>query len=101
MLNTEVIPVEVFVAQVMATKLVSQITDSWPLKSESILDVVVKHFHDLGIYSVSPFGQYDVMREELVFFLQNSQLIIDMIDKAKKAAAAAAQRGRAQQGENG
>lgn len=95
MLNTEVIPVEVFTAQVMATKQVTTITDSWPLKSEAIVDVVIKHFHDLGIYSVSPFGQYDVLREELVFFLQNSQVIIEMIDKAKKAAAAAAQRGRA------
>lgn len=94
MLNTETIPIEIFVAQVMATKAVTQITDSWPLKSEAILEVVIKHFSDLGVYSVSPFGQYDVMREELMFFLQNSQHIIDIIDKAKKVAAAAAQRGR-------
>lgn len=95
MLNTEIIPLEIFVHQVMSTKQVTQIVDSWPLKSESISEVVVKHFHDLGVYSVSPFGQYDVMREELIFFLQNSQYLIDLIDKAKKAAAAAAQRGRA------
>ncbi len=94
MLNTETIPIEIFVAQVMATKAVLQITDSWPLKSESIVEVVIKHFNDLGVYSVSPFGQYDVMREELMYFLENSQHIIELIDKAKKAAAAAAQRGR-------
>jgi hypothetical protein len=94
MLNTETIPIEIFVAQVMATKAVTQITDSWPLKSESIVEVVIKHFNDLGVYSVSPFGQYDVMRQELMYFLENSQHIIELIDKAKKAAAAAAQRGR-------
>lgn len=97
MLNTEVIPLEIFVHQVMNTKQILQITDAWPLKQEIISDVVVKHFHDLGVYSVSPFGQYDVMREEMIFFLQNSHVIIEMIDKAKKAAAAAAQRGRASQ----
>lgn len=95
MLNVEPVPIEVFVVQVMSTKEAQQITDNWPLKSEAILSVVIKHFHDLGVFQIKPFGQDDVMRQELLFFLRNSPQILDMIDKAKRAAAAAAQRGRA------
>ena len=97
MLNAEVVPIEVFVSQVLATKAALSITDSWPLKSEVVMQVVVKHFQDCGMYTVSPFGQHNVVKEEVLFFLKNSTQIIEMIEKAKKAAAAAAQRGKTQQ----
>lgn len=94
MRNTEDVPVEIFVTQVIATKPAMQITENWPLKAEVILQVVIKHFHDLGIYRVAPLGQSEAMRDEVLHFLRNSTTIIDMIDKAKKAAALASQRGR-------
>ncbi|MCX6116964.1 MAG: hypothetical protein NT027_05445 [Proteobacteria bacterium] len=95
MQNVESIPIEVFVVQVMATKVAMQIVENWPLKSEAILAILVKHFNDLGIYQVNPFGQADVVKEEILFFLKNSPQILEMIAKAKKAAKVASQRGRA------
>lgn len=94
MQNLETVPIEIFVVQMMSTKVANQITENWPLKSEAILTVVIKHFHDIGIYSVKPFGQGAVIRDELLYFLKNSPQILDMIDKAKRAALAASQRGR-------
>lgn len=96
MQNVESIPIEIFVAQEMATKAAMQIIENWPLKSEAIFNVVIKHFHDIGIYRVEPFGQNVVVRQELLLFLKNSSQILDMIDKAKRAAAAANSRGRSQ-----
>jgi len=97
MQNVEAIPVEIFVVQELAKKSATQIIENWPLKSEAIVNVVVKHFHDLGIYRIEPFAHSEVMRGELLHFLRNSPQILEMIDKAKKAAAAASQRGRANQ----
>ncbi|MCX6124438.1 MAG: hypothetical protein NTV34_06770 [Proteobacteria bacterium] len=94
MQNVENVPVEVFINQVMARKAAQQIVEHWPLKSELVLAVVIKHFHDIGMYRVNPFGQGKVIEAELLFFLKNSPQILDMIDKAKRAAAAIAQRGR-------
>ena len=94
MQNVETVPIEIFVAQILATKPALKIVEHWPLKSEVVMAIVVRHFHDLGVYRVSPFGQSEVMLDEVLSFLQNSPQILDMIDKAKRAAAAAAQRGR-------
>jgi hypothetical protein len=94
MQNVETVPIEIFINQVLSTKAALQIVENWPLKSEAITAVVVKHFHDIGIYRVNPLGQSSVIGEEILFFLKNSPQILDMIDKAKRAAAAIAQRGR-------
>ncbi len=97
MQNVESIPIEVFVVQVMGTKVANQIVENWPLKSEAILSIVIKHFNDLGIYQVNPFGQADVIRDEILYFLKNSPQLLEMIAKAKKAAKLASQRGRVNQ----
>jgi hypothetical protein len=97
MINNEKVPVEIFVNQVMATKPALAITDQWPIKAEMVIQIVIRHLNDLGFYHVMPGGQDHVIRKEILFFLKNSSTIMELIDKAKKAAAAAAQRGRAQQ----
>ena len=96
-MNTEKVPVEIFVQQVMATKAAMAVTDQWPIKSEMVIQIVIKHLNDIGIFHVSPGGQDHTIRQEILFFLRNSSLIMELIEKAKRAAAAAAQRGRAQQ----
>jgi hypothetical protein len=96
-MNTEKVPVEVFIQQVLATKAAQQIIDQWPIKAEVVLQIVIRHLNDMGIYMVNPVGQDPVVRKEIIFFLKNSSAIMDLIDKAKRAAAAAAQRGKATQ----
>ncbi len=95
--NVESVPVELFVTQVLSMKVALNITDSWPLKQEAIQNAVIKHLNDIGIYTVKPFGQGDIVKKEILFFLKHSSLILDLIDKAKRAAAAAAQRGKSSQ----
>ena len=96
MQNSEPVPIEIFAQQVLGIKAATSITDNWPIKPEVVMQVVVKHLQDLGYYTVSPFGQYDIVKEEVLHFLNNSVQIIDLIEKAKKTAAAAAQRGKVQ-----
>ncbi len=93
-MNFEKVPVEIFTQQVLQSKPAMQITDQWPLKIEVVQQVVIKHLLEIGIYMVNPVGQEQLIRKEILYFLKNSAVILEMIDKAKKAAAAAAQRGR-------
>jgi hypothetical protein len=95
---TEKVPTEVFVIQVMATKSARQIMDDWPIKPEMLVHIVTKHIRDLNIYHVHPGGQDALIRQEILFFLKNSSIILEMIDKAKRAAMAAAERGRVDEG---
>lgn len=97
MQNNESVPIEVFVVQILSTKVALQIIEHWPLKSEAIINTVIKHYQDIGIYQVSPAGQSEVLKDSILFYLKNSPQIIDMIDKAKRAALAATQRGRSNQ----
>lgn len=94
---TEKVPIEVFVTQVMTTKAARQIIDDWPIKPEMIVNIVVKHFRDMSIFDVQPAGQEPLIRKEILYFLQNSSVILELIDKAKKAASAAAERGRSEE----
>lgn len=94
MLNVEPVPIEVFVTQILSTKSALVIIESWPLKLEAIQIVVIKHFHDIGIYNVHPIAQNDVIHAQILSFLKNSSQILEMIDRAKKAAAIVAARGR-------
>ena len=96
-MNTEKVPVEIFVQQVLSTKSAQRIIDQWPVKAENILQIVTKHLNDIGIYMVAPAGQDKVVQKSILFFLNNSTQIIEMIDKAKQAAALAAQRGKSTQ----
>jgi hypothetical protein len=96
-MNTEKVPVEIFVLQVLSMKAAQRISDQWPVKAENILHLVTKHLNDIGIYMVAPAGQDKVVQKEILFFLANSTQIVEMIDKAKQAAALAAQRGKTTQ----
>ena len=89
------LPLETFVAIVLEERATGYIINSWPIKLEILHALVCKHFQDLGIYKVSPFQQADIIRSDIRFFLQNSPQIVDMIDKARRAATLAAQRGKA------
>ena len=93
-MNTEKVPAAVFIQQVLATKAAQNIIDQWPIKVEIVLQIVTKHLNDMGLYMVNPVGQDPVVRKEIIFFLKNSSAIMELIDKAKRAAAIAAQRGK-------
>lgn len=97
-MNTEKVPVDVFVLQVMATKAARNIMDDWPIKPEMLVSIVTKHLKDLNIYTVSPAGQDELIRKEILFFLKNSSVILEIIEKAKQAAYVAAERGKSDEG---
>jgi hypothetical protein len=96
-MNTEKVPVEIFVQQVLGTKAAQRIIDQWPVKGEDVIQIVTKHLNSIGIFMVSPAGQDKIVQKSILFFLNNSSLILEMIDKAKRAAALAAQRGKSTQ----
>lgn len=93
-MNTEKVPVDVFVMQVMATKAARRIFDDWPIKPEQLLSIIIKHLKDLNIFQVGPGEHEKIVRDEILFFLKNSSVILEMINKARHAAFLAAQRGR-------
>ncbi len=97
-MNTEKIPIEVFVMQVMATKSARRIFDDWPIKPEQLVEITIKHLKSLHIFQVTPGEHEKIVRDEILFYLQNSSVILEMINKARQAAFLAAQRGRSDDG---
>jgi hypothetical protein len=97
MVNTESVPTDIFVIQVMSTKAARRIYDDWPIKPEQLLSITIKHLKDLDIYQVKPGEHEKIVREEILFFLKNSSIILELIDKARQAAFLAAQRGRSEE----
>jgi hypothetical protein len=93
-MNTEKVPTEVFVMQVMSTKAARRIIDDWPIKPEQLVNIALKHLKDLNIFQVAPGEHEEIVRNEILFFLKNSSVILEMINKARHAAYLAAQRGR-------
>lgn len=95
-MNTEKVPTDIFVMQVLSTKAARRIIDDWPIKPEQLVSIAIKHLKDLNIYQVTPGQHEEIVRNEILFFLKNSSVILEMINKARHAAYLAAQRGRSE-----
>lgn len=85
MLSTESLPIEEFVALELATPQARTIMNTWPLPPEKVEVVVTNYFQSLGIYSVAPFAQKEVLKGQLLRYLESSTELADMIDKARRA----------------
>lgn len=90
----EPVPIEFFAAQYLEDKACKQITDSWPIKAEIVHQIIVKHFTELGVFTVHPFGHARAIKEEIVFVLRNSPTLLEMIERARKAALLSSQKSR-------
>ncbi|NDE13881.1 hypothetical protein EBZ80_03020 [bacterium] len=85
MLSTESLPIEEFVSMQMASPQARAIMNTWPLPPERVEIVVLQYFQSLGIYTVAPFGQKEVLKEQLLRYLVSSTELADMIEKARRA----------------
>jgi hypothetical protein len=85
MLSLEPLPIEEFVHMELLTIEARRIMSSWPLPPEKVEAIVVKYFRSLGIIIVQPFGQKEVLKEQLLRYLRTSTELADMIDKARRA----------------
>ena len=85
MLSIEPLPIEEFVNIELATKEARQIMSTWPLPPEKVEVVLTRYFRSLGIITVQPFAQKEVLKEQLLRYLRTSTELADMIDKARRA----------------
>lgn len=88
------IPIENYVMMALTERSFQCITDSWPVKLETIHQVVVKHFHDLGVFYVQPYDHAEIIKDQIVQILKNSPILVELVDKGKRQAILNANRGR-------
>ena len=85
MLSTESLPIEEFVAMELATQHARTLMSAWPLPPEKVEVVVTHYFQSLGIYSVQPCAQKEVLKAQLLRYLESSTELSEMIEKARRA----------------
>ncbi|MEY4630230.1 MAG: hypothetical protein RIQ81_350 [Pseudomonadota bacterium] len=85
MLSLEPLPIEEFVGLELATPAARQIMATWPLPPEKVEVVVTRYFRSMGILTVQPFAQKEVLKEQLLRYLRTSTELADIIDKARRA----------------
>ena len=58
-------PIELFVMNTLMERQFQRIVDSWPIKLETIHQIVTKHFYDHGVYLVGPFEQAEEVKKQI------------------------------------
>lgn len=85
MLSVETISIEEFVRSELASPRAKVIMADWPLPPEQVQSHVIDYFRSLGIYTVQPLAQKNVLKDRLLRYLVSSKELAGMIDKARRA----------------
>ena len=78
---TEPLPIEIFVATRFSDKAITNVTENWRVEAEHLQKVIVGYFKEMGIFSVPPLMEAE-LKSSLIFWLQNSPEIYQMVRKA-------------------
>ncbi len=81
-MNYEEIPIQSFVAAKFQTPAVQKIVEQWRVEPVMIVEKVVEHFLDLGIYKVAASHERMLMKHMLQM-LKTSPDIMKLVSKAK------------------
>lgn len=85
MLSVETISIEEFIANELLTPQAKTIMVDWPLPPERVQSHVIDYFRSLGIYTVNPIAQKNVLKDHLLRYLVTSKDLADMIENARRA----------------
>ena len=78
---TEPLPISIFVKLKYQTKQVAAITEKWRVERDEIESLLIKHFLDIGIYSVEPTWEQECF-DRMLDWLKRSPDIWSMVKKA-------------------
>ena len=79
----EPVPIEIFINDKFRSRIVQKLIESWNIEPDKIVDVLVRHFRDMGILSVS-FVNDRVIFDSMVFHLKTSPDIRSLVTKMRR-----------------
>ena len=78
----EDIPIQLFVNQRYSTPAVQKLVDGWRVEPHLVIDKLVEHFREMGIYRVS--GAHEpLILKNLMHQLKHSPEILSLVHKAR------------------
>ena len=83
MLHTEPIPIEMFVNMKLMKAPIGSLLDEWRLEPENVAMVLVRHFREMGVFSVSA-AQGDTIFRAMQSHLRNAPEILKARRRARQ-----------------
>jgi len=80
----EKIPIEIYLRDLLGTKEIMKLTESWPINVDQILKYTINYFRDLGILTVESKHHELMIRSRTFKFLENSSELKELIDKTRR-----------------
>lgn len=82
-MNIEGVPIAQFVTQKFTLLKVQKIIETWRIEPKAIIDKLVEHFREMGIFIVH-YGHEEIIVNNMVFILKNSPDIQHLVQKANQ-----------------
>jgi hypothetical protein len=82
-MGLESTPIVMFVMQRYQTPQVQKIVDGWRLEPQHVIDKLVEHFREMGVYAV-PFRHEQLLTRDLIHQLRHSPEIYRLVQKARQ-----------------
>lgn len=79
----EDVPIQLFVNQLYMRPVVQKIVDGWRVEAHVVVDKLVEHFREMGIYRVAPVNE-KLITKNLMHQLRNSPDIQSMVQRARQ-----------------
>lgn len=81
-MNLSPVPIQHFVTEKYLSKSVQKLVESWRLEPRIVIDKLVLHFREMGIFSVT--AQHDkLMLQSIVHYLKSSPDLAQMAQRAR------------------
>lgn len=81
---TESLPIEIFINARIESPRIAKVINNWKIETRSIELVLIAHFKEMGIYTVTPTTEYRMI-DTIIGLLQNSPDLFAMVKKAEAA----------------
>lgn len=75
-------PIQMFVSQKYQSQAIQKIVENWRVEPQLIVDKLVDHFREMGIYRV-PFNQDRLLMADLLRYLKTSPDLMRLVSKAR------------------
>lgn len=82
-MHAETKTIEDFVARKLTARPVQKHIEGWRVEPEKIFHILVRHFREMGIFSVDPL-QEPLMQKNMIHYLKHSPDIMVEVDRARQ-----------------
>jgi len=80
-MNIEGVPISQFVALKFSLFKIQKIVESWRVEPKLIIEKLVEHFREMGIFTVY-YGHDEIVINNMMFILKNSPDIQNIVQRA-------------------